>query len=42
MDVAGVTTPSLFKVHEREHVKKFRHNVAVLSHGDIIYEFLTE
>lgn len=42
MDGAGVTTPSLFKVHEREHHRKIRHKVAPLSHSVIIYEFLTE
>jgi hypothetical protein len=42
MDVAGVTTPSLFKVHEREHVRKFRHSVTVLSHSVIASEFLIE
>ena len=42
MDVAGVITPSLFKFHEREQVRKFWHNVAVQSHSVIISEFLTE
>jgi len=41
MDAAGVTTPSLFKVHEREH-RKFRLSVTVLSHSVITSDFLTE